>query len=661
MSTTMNSLLEKLSVEIAAAKKYTIAAYRLMTEAEIEKLYRQSKDEYYNEDKKKTTLTDKQFDDLEDVLREKNPRNKALKIIGPATAPKGVVKVKLPAFMGSLSKIKADGTAERFILNSEPPYTISDKLDGNSVLIVNEGTRRAGVPAGQEFETYRMYSRGKGSTGFDISVLLPHIKGVGKLAKGEIVRGELVMLNSAFKDHSAEYENPRNLVGGVVNRAAKSRAVHKAASSTVFYAHGMIKPALGLAEGAPKLKAKGFTVAPYVTVKDVTGDIESKLAVFLKKRKVQTKFDMDGIVITDSRGVSMAFKGEDEEATAEVDRVVWNPSRYGMLNPIVEFKTSVRLAGVNVSRATAHNAKMVNDMGIGPGAKIQIVRSGEVIPKIIGILVKAKPQFPPEGTWEWNATKVDILAKRGTSVEVDEYVKVQRLSSFVGAMGVDGVKAGLATKLVAAGIDNPLRLVKATQAQLVAAGLGPVQASNLHRDLEKALQRVTHLDMMYGSGLFARGWGRERFYLVLSEKSYEDLLALAKRSTKVFYESMMHTKGMEARLLAQLQDGLKRYDQWIARMGWMPKIDVEIEEEIDGPLSGYNVVFTKVRSADAEQKILDLGGKISGAVNAQTRWVVAPEGEDSAKIRAAIAKGIDPITLEQLLKELKKPMKVSRP
>ena len=187
------------------------------------------------------------------------------------------------------------------------------------------------------------------------------------------------------------------------------------------------------------------------------------------------------------------------------------------------------------------------------------------------------------------------------------------------------------------------------------------QASKLHADLDRALDRATHLDMMYGSGLFARGWGRERFYLILSQISYDDLLALAKRSSKVFYDGMIHVKGMEARLLSQLQDGVKRYDQWIARMDWMPQIDVEVEEEIDGPLSGSNVVFTKVRDKDAEQTIINLGGKISGAVNAQTRWVVAPAGENSAKIRAAEAKGVKIITLEQLLKELRKPLKVNSP
>ena len=443
-------------------KKYKKGDFDAMSEAELEKLYRLAKDAYYNDSD--PIMSDDVFDgsgkSLENTLKKVNPRNSALKVVGPSTAPKGVEKVKLPAYMGSLGKIKADGSAAKFFANSTPPYTLSDKLDGNSVLVVNDNGRM------------KLYSRGKGSHGFDISVLLPHVKGIGKLTKGEVVRGELVMLNSSFKAHSAEYENPRNLVGGIVNRAAKSRAVHKAATSAIFYAHGMIKPELDLADAADKLKAKGFTVAPFVRVKDLTGDVESKLTQFLAKRKGQTKFDMDGLVITDARGVSIAFKGVDEQAVATIARILWTPSRYGMLNPTAEFEESVRLAGVNVYRATAHNAKMVKDMGLGPGAKVMIVRSGEVIPKIVEVVKAAKPQFPPADQWEWNATKVDILAKRGVSAEVDNYVKTQRLASFVGAMGVEGVKAGLGAKLVEAGIDNPLRLVKATIPQLQKAGLG---------------------------------------------------------------------------------------------------------------------------------------------------------------------------------------------
>ena len=83
----------------------------------------------------------------------------------------------------------------------------------------------------------------------------------------------------------------------------------------------------------------------------------------------------------------------------------------------------VLIAGTTIRRATGYNAKWIVENNIGPGANVILIKSGDIIPKIIRVTRKAKsPQLPPgEGdTWEWG-DGVDIRVI-GKSAAVDKNV-----------------------------------------------------------------------------------------------------------------------------------------------------------------------------------------------------------------------------------------------
>ena len=43
----------------------------------------------------------------------------------------------------------------------------------------------------------------------------------------------------------------------------------------------------------------------------------------------------------------------------------------------------VDIDGATVSKATLHNAKYIEDMGLEIGCKVEVIRSGEIIPRIV--------------------------------------------------------------------------------------------------------------------------------------------------------------------------------------------------------------------------------------------------------------------------------------
>jgi DNA ligase (NAD+) len=54
---------------------------------------------------------------------------------------------------------------------------------------------------------------------------------------------------------------------------------------------------------------------------------------------------------------------------------------------------TVELSGANVSRVTLHNYGMVKQFELKAGDEIEIVRSGEVIPKFLGVTKKSTNSF----------------------------------------------------------------------------------------------------------------------------------------------------------------------------------------------------------------------------------------------------------------------------
>ena len=59
------------------------------------------------------------------------------------------------------------------------------------------------------------------------------------------------------------------------------------------------------------------------------------------------------------------------------------------------------------------NGKFIKDNKIGPGSKITIIRSGDVIPYIADIVSESETGSPqmPDVDYEWSKTGVDIMIK----------------------------------------------------------------------------------------------------------------------------------------------------------------------------------------------------------------------------------------------------------
>jgi NAD-dependent DNA ligase len=307
-------------------------------------------------------------------------------------------KVKLPFEMGSLNQIEVGEIVEWVGSNSlqKCATILTDKLDGQSGLVI--------YGANGDFRI--AYSRGNGVEGADISRHLKHIVSNHVECGEMVIRGELIISKENFiilqglvKASNGEvYKNARNMISGLMNSKTVDPTVYKYIDFVVYDVLNVNMSKIGQLQF---LNENGFET-PYLIAADGQDLTDKTLAAYLEKRREESLYEIDGLVIdvddrqtrekmdrvqtSSSLNPAHAIKYKVADATniaqATVVDVEWNVSKHGYLKPRVQIEP-VELVGVTVQYATGFNAKFIRDNKIGPGAIIEITRSGDVIPLIL--------------------------------------------------------------------------------------------------------------------------------------------------------------------------------------------------------------------------------------------------------------------------------------
>jgi len=318
--------------------------------------------------------------------------------------------------MPSLDKITPSTDAlEKWMKKYKGLFTVSDKLDGVSAMLYYEK------------KMLKLYTRGDGEKGFDISFLIPYVipdaVDTKKFPDGLSVRGELIISKDDFDKLTLDRKNARNTVAGLVNSKTYTKRL-EIAKITRFVVYAIINPEMNHYEQLKKAAELGFEIVDYKAIgyDTLSNDYLSKR---LTKRREESDYDIDGLVVVHSKKsyspsldnpkYAFAFKQimTDQYGESTVLDVIWTMSKDGHLKPTVLVEP-ITLRGVTITKVYAHNAKMLVDKVIGPGAVIKVIRSKDVIPYIMDDTKKAPNDKPklPDVEYEWNKTGIDFVAKK---------------------------------------------------------------------------------------------------------------------------------------------------------------------------------------------------------------------------------------------------------
>ena len=425
-----------------------------LSKEQLHKMITTANHYYFNEE---PILSDDEYDIIKEFTEEKF--EDYVPDIGAPVAQSGKVKLQYP--MPSMNKKKDAKSINQWfdkhtiIHGNDVNYIISAKLDGVSAMFCNENGE------------CRLYTRGDGVSGQDISHMIPFMEQLKKITSKKVtVRGELLITKGVFdKKYSKKFRNPRNFVSGVVNQTKDldSKESIKKYKDIDFICYEVISPAMKTQEQLTLINAiNGNTPLNSACFKDKP--TIDKLSSYLQNWRKDYQYEIDGIIVSYNSDVktkrenknpddAFAFKMALTDQTAEtfVTDVIWTSSKDGYLKPRVQFQ-KVKIGGVDIEFATGFNAAYIKDNKINIGTKIEVIRSGDVIPYINSVITSSsEPKMPEQDTYRWNKTKIDIILR---NPKEDPVICEKVIEGFFKTMEIPNIGKGVAKQLVDAGYET---------------------------------------------------------------------------------------------------------------------------------------------------------------------------------------------------------------
>lgn len=624
---------------------------------ELEQLLVDASNSYYNTDK--LLITDNTYDILIDYLKEIKPKSTILDNIG--SEPINIeYKEKLPYYLPSMNKGKpGTRTLNLWLEKYNGPYNISDKLDGLSGLIVFEKDK--GV---------KMYTRGTGTEGTNITKILDYInygdkalieKGLDKYNK-IVVRGEIIIKESIFeKKYKAKYPKSRSLIAGVVNSIRKVEKLKNILSDIEFKSYELIYPEdKKISDQFLFMKKYGFN-----TVYNKNYDNIPSLEELYIERKKNSKFNIDGIIITDNSKsyknpidgnpkYAIAFKMplDNQQAETEIEYIEYNISKNGVLKPRIKYKPII-IGGDKLTYATGFNAKYIKDNKLGPGSKIVIIKSGDVIPYIKEIIKSSKSWQEPNVNYKWSDSGVDAIALE-LNKTTDYLAKV--LLHFFSTLGVDGLKLGTIHKLINAGFDSVETILNLNVENLLdIEGFQLKSAEKLINSIKTIILDETHsLEIVMTASNIFTGFGIKKLKLI---REYLDNHNM--KLNALTHDDIISIDGFNELTAKKILNGLPKFIEWYQVMKTYIKLKKRphiIKKSEDSKINKFNneyIVFTGFRNKDLENYIETNGGKIQNTINSKTTLLISKEEVEknkSSKIKKAQELSIKIMTLDEFKK-----------
>ena len=612
-------------------QKQGISVVADFSESDICAMVRLASDAYYND---KPFVSDNVFDILKEHGQTTYPNNPCFNEVG---APTNKKKVKLPFQMHSMDKIKPDTNALPKYLKKYPgPKVISAKLDGISVL----------------YSGGKLYTRGKATHGMDISYMVPYL--VLPSRKDVTLRGELLIREDLFEDkYSAEYKNSRNMVAGAVN--SKKREVEKW-KDLDFVAYEVIVPELKPSEQMTWLKDNGVITVRNRTVDEISNEYLSEVLVDWRSNY---EYTIDGIIVNDDKihprrnknpDHAFAFKMVlgDQIAEVKVVDVIYTASKDGYLKPVVRVEP-VNIRGVDIEYATANNAKFIKDNKIGVGAIIQLLRAGDVIPKIEAVIEPADEPMMPNVPWKWNETNVDAVLE---TMENNPVVLQKNIEFFFKKLDIKGIGPGNVKKMIKAGLDTVPKILKATKEELLTVeGFKEKTVNKIRTNIDNIIQNSSLVMIASGTNIFGRGLGPSLLRNIIHE--YPNIFESGESDeTKV--EQVARVENIGKKRAERFVQNIPKFINFLEESKLTSKLNEQLGQNVDPehPLFGKRVVMTGFRDKPLKTTLTELGVKIGSSVSQNTFVVLVKDlDEDTSKAEEAKEKNIPIMVVDEFRKK----------
>ncbi|MGL1894592.1 MAG: hypothetical protein OCD02_23405 [Spirochaetaceae bacterium] len=418
---------------------------------DLYKILMEAKHYYYHSDKQ--TLTDHEFDELEDELRVLEPNHIYFSFVGSDKSDDKKITHREP--MLSMGKAKTSEEANKWFKKLDLPgieYCLQPKIDGLAATCRYINGKLVYIS-----------TRGDGAVGQDISHISKYVEDIKHsitFSSGDVeVRGELYLPKDTKYDTKGKAL--RNNCVGLINRK-ENREDLKYVRFVCYQIVGDHEIPLE-SKKIETLKMDGFHIVDYSVLNTGT-EIGQYYKDYLDSKRESWNYETDGIIIAvndntlhdeiDSRWVvdhhhhyHLAFKPPSVGKETKFLGIEWQVSRQGSLVPVAQFEP-INIGGAKLERATLHNYDNVENLKLKIGDTLFVERANDVIPYVKdNISIKDRDDSFISELIPKNCPSCDSkLEKHGVHIkcnnpECDE-ILIQQIIYWVKEADIDGVAEG---------------------------------------------------------------------------------------------------------------------------------------------------------------------------------------------------------------------------
>ena len=596
------------------------------TEDQLVFVVREANHGYYNNNK--PIMSDAKYDNLIDFIKEHYPENKVVDEGHSLIKIDEDRKMKLPYEMWSMDKIKKEDKVNKKVREWKGAQVVSAKLDGCSMGYSTENGKLL------------LYTRGNGKVGQNVTHLAPYLNLPNY--PGISVRGEILIEKQLFAEkYGDKFANPRNFVSGILNAKSVDPNVVK---DLTFVAYELIEPVRNPLQQLQMLDKIGFNVVKYGWMRNITQAPNpfSGLKQILVDWKQSYEFEIDGIIITQNRIVerisgnpkhAWAFKiiTDDQIAQTVVEEVIWSPSKDGYLKPKIRVKP-IKLCGATITFVTVHNELYRRNNGIDVGAVVEIIRSGDVIPKVHNVLTPVEIQPPPE-KYNVELKGVDYVL---TNPNDDMTVRLKMIHAFFVNTGVAGLGRGNVQRIMNAGFNTVQDILNMSLEDfLTVDGFKDKTANKIRNSIQKCIIKCTLPELLVATNILGRGMGLSRVTSILEK--YPDIL-ISNETDDEKLKKIAALPGFKDKTAMLFVPHIENFVTFMTAIKQESKLKYVKHTNINmaHPLYGKKIVITGFRDKKLEEQFKTFGIILTNAVNSKTCLVlVKNKNHDSSKILKA--------------------------
>lgn len=408
-------------------------------------------------------------------------------------------------------------------------------------------------------------------------------------------------------------------------------------------------------------------------------------------------FDYDGVVVKvndlglqekigtkDTRSIEWGIArkwNEDYAAKTIIEDVEWSVGKTGAITP-VGILQPVEIDGVVVSRVTLNNKSFIENLGICYGDELSIVRSGGVIPYVVGVnkhYGDSPITFPchcPQCGADLKMVGEETFCQGGDYCPAKIKGKLQHWCS-KDCLDIQGIGDSVIDTLFHMYIHKPydlyrLLFLEPTElAEDLGEGYGVKKAAKIQEALKKSIEKPLE-NIIYGLSIDGVGKVTARL-LVDTFGTWDEIMCapvdVLKRTPGIgdvlaesihnWFNDLVDDPEAFTREVDENYDQYfvhlktKRGELWKERLqslGFRINEKKETKQPTEQPLQGLTLVFTGKSNrfpGDGVEKYLEsLGAKTSHSVSKNTNYLITGEKPGGGKLSKATDCGVEVIEEE---------------